>query len=123
MCIRDRGATYRHFRRRHSRDGTPFLLADVYVAEDIGRLIDDDDLTSKTAMRLVWDLPGVVIADAKQVLTIERADYPTSKALSIPLDYPIARIVRIAYDEDGRALLMALGSYRSDSVRIEMRLR
>lgn len=119
----EEGASYRHLRRSHRREEAPFLLADVYVIESIAKLIEDEDLTTKTAMRLVSDLRGVTIADAKQVLTIERSDFIISQALDIPLDYPIARVVRIAYDETGRALMIAIGSYRSDTVRIEMKLR
>jgi len=117
------GATYRHLRRRHTREGSHFMLADVFVIEEIASLIEEEDLTSKTAMRLVSDLRGVSVADAKQVLTIERADFAISQALEIPLDFPVARVVRIAYDETGRVLMIALGHYRSDTVRIEMRLR
>lgn len=114
---------YRHLRRLHTREGSPFLIADVYILDRISHLIQPEDLTSKTAMRLVSDLEGVTIADAKQVLTIEQADYLTSQDLDIPFEYPIAKIVRVAFDESGDAIMVAVGSYRSDSVRIEMRLR
>ncbi len=115
--------TYRHLRRLHTREGSPFLIADVYILDRISHLIKPEDLTSKTAMRMVSDLEGVTIADAKQVLTIERADYLTSQDLDIPFEYPIAKIIRMAFDESGDAIMVAVGSYRSDSVRIEMRLR
>ncbi|MBL1405323.1 MAG: GntR family transcriptional regulator [Rhizobiales bacterium] len=116
-------AKYRYLRRLHTREDEQFLLADVYIAEDVARLIKSSDLTSKTAMRLVNDLKGVSIADAKQILTIERADISVSQALQISLDSPIVKVVRIAYDGDGRTLMIAVGNYRSDFVRIEMHLR
>ncbi len=114
---------HRHVRRLHTRDQTQFMLGDVYIAEDIAHLIAPEDMTSKTAMRLLADLPGVTIADAKQILTIERADFTIANALKIPLDSPIAKVVRIAYDENGRTLMIAVGNYRSDFVRIEMHLK
>lgn len=116
-------AKYRHLKRLHTREDAHFLFADVYIAEDVSRLIKASDMTTKTAMRLVNDLKGVTIADAKQILTIERADISISQALDIPLDSPIAKVVRIAYDPSGRTLMIAVGNYRSDFVRIEMHLR
>lgn len=117
------GIQYRHLQRLHSRDDTNFLLSDVYITLEVAQLIEDSDLKSKTAMRLLSDLPGVKIVDAKQVLTIERAVYDCAASLKIPLDSPVAKVVRTAFDDNGNILMIAIGNYRSDSVRIEMHLK
>ena len=46
---------YRHLRRRHWRDGRPFLLADVYLDERLWPRVRAADLTTKTALSLVAD--------------------------------------------------------------------
>ncbi len=117
-----KGQRYRHLRRRHTRDDQPFLLADVYVPEHIAAFLTDEDLTTKTATKLVADLKDWPIANARQILTIERADYEVAQALDIQPDFPIARVLRMASDKDGKPMLFAIGNYRGDCVRIEMKL-
>lgn len=114
---------YRHLLRRHSRDGTAFLLANVYVDERLCAQIAEGDYTTKTAMRLVADVPGITISDAMQILTIESADPETSNLLNIPLGEAVAQVKRIAIDQNGCLVLVANGIYRGDMVRIEMKLR
>ncbi|MGU3575027.1 GntR family transcriptional regulator [Brucellaceae bacterium C25G] len=116
-------ASYRHFQRRHTRDGEAFLIADVYVAERIADLIPADAYSSKTALRLVADAPGLVISNATQTLTIGAADLYVSEKLNIPLSHPVARVERCAVDTDGELVLVADGTYRGDRVRIDFKLR
>ena len=116
-------AAYRHLRRRHTRDGEAFLIADVYVAERICPLIPEDAYSTKTALRLVADVPGIAIDDATQTLTIGSADLMTSDLLDIPLSHPVAKIERCAVDETGELVLVADGIYRGDKVRIDFKLR
>lgn len=114
---------YRHLQRRHTRDGEAFLLADVYVAERIASQIPEDDYSTKTALRLVADVPGLVITDATQTLTIDSADLYISEKLDIPISNPVARVERCAVDSNGELVLVADGTYRGDRVRIDFKLR
>ncbi len=114
--------SYRHLQRRHVRDDEPFLLADVYVDERISDLIPEEHYTTTTAMRLVSDLPGVKVADAYQVLTIDSADMETASQLEIPLSHPVAKVQRQALDDKGTLILVANGIYRGDKVRFGMKL-
>jgi GntR family transcriptional regulator len=114
---------YRHIRRRHWRDGQPFLLADVYLDDRLWPKVTEDDLRSKTALKLVASLPGVTIADARQVLTIGTADVETAAALRVPLNAPVAHVRRAAVDAGGVLVLVADGTYRGDVVRIDIKLR
>ena len=50
---------YRHLRRRHSRDGEAFLLADVHVDERISKRIPAKAFSTKTALRLIADVRGL----------------------------------------------------------------
>jgi GntR family transcriptional regulator len=114
---------YRHIRRRHWRDGQPFLLADVFLDERLSPKVTAEDLRSKTALKLVAGIPGVRITDARQTLTIGTADVETAAALQIPLNAPVAHVHRAAVDQRGVRVLVADGIYRGDIVRIDIKLR
>lgn len=115
--------SYRHLKRRHSRDGVAFLLADVYVDERICPLIPEEAYTTVTAMRLVSDLPGQTVTDANQVVTIGSVDLETSIELNISLGDPVAKVRRVAVNQDGDVILLANGLYRGDMMKIEVKLR
>ena len=115
--------SYRHVRRRHWRDGTPFLLADLFIDDRLRSKISKKDLGGKTALRLISEVPGVEITDAKQTLTIGSADLETSDLLAVPLGAPVAYVRRQAVDCDGVLVLLANGTYRGDVVRFDIKLR
>jgi len=116
-------ASYRRLRRLHSRDGAAFLLADVYVDERLMDRVTENDIKTKTALKLVADLPGMEITDAQQTLTIGSADIETAERLQLPLNAPVAYVQRSAVDRDGFVVLVADGIYRGDLVRLDMKLR
>ena len=114
---------YRHVRRRHWRNNQPFLLADVYFDERLSPKITQEDLSTKTALKLVAGLPGMRIVDARQTLTIGMADIVTAAALQLPLNAPVAYVHRAAVDSRGVLVLVADGIYRGDVVRLDIKLR
>jgi GntR family transcriptional regulator len=115
--------SYRRLRRRHSRHGEPFLLADLYIDERLARRIPKKDLTSKTALRLVSQIPGLKIRDARQTLTIGSADVETAARLDMPLNAPVAIVHRSVVDQSGCLVFTGEGIYRGDAVRIDMKLK
>jgi GntR family transcriptional regulator len=121
--IGKRAVRYRHVRRRHWRDGQPFLLADVYIDERLSSKIKKDDLATKTALKLVASLPGVKIVDARQTLTIGTADVEVAAALQLQLNAPVAHVHRVAVDARGTLVLVADGIYRGDVVRLDVKLK
>lgn len=114
---------YRHLRRRHWRHEVPFLLTDVYIDERLRSKITQEDIETKTALRLINDVKGVRIVDALQTLTIGTADVETAEYLSIPLNAPVAYVHRRAVDRKGTAVLIALGIYDGKVVRFDIKLR
>lgn len=114
---------YQHLRRRHSRNGEAFLLADVYLDSRWWPKVKRSDLTTKTALSLVASLPGIVIANARQTLTVGAADVETAEQLTMSLNAPVAYVDRIAVDAEGVVVLVAQGTYRGDLVRLEVGLR
>jgi GntR family transcriptional regulator len=115
--------SYRHLRRRHWRDDAPFLLADVYVDEEIASRIDEKNFSELTALRLVANLDDVRIQDARQTLTIGTADVESAELMNLPLNAPVAHVYRSAVDSNGRIILISNGIYRGDIVRVDMQLK
>jgi GntR family transcriptional regulator len=115
--------SYRHLRRRHLRQGSPFLLADLYIDERLSSRIPKKALTSKTALRLIADIPGLAIKDARQTLTIGTADVETAQQLDLPLNAPVAFVHRSVVDQSGCLVFIGEGIYRGDVVRIDIKLR
>lgn len=115
--------SYRHLKRRHSREATAFLLADVYIDDSLREHIPETHYSSVTAMRLVADIPGQTIKHAKQIVTISAADLETSTHLNIPIGQPVAHVQRIALNQDERIILLANGIYRGDMMKIEFNLQ
>jgi GntR family transcriptional regulator len=115
--------SYRRVRRRHSRDGVPFLIAELYFDERWGRRISRSLLETKTALRLIADVPGLKIKDARQSLTIGAADVETAQALNLPLNAPVACVYRSVVDRTGSLVFIGEGLYRGDQVRIDMKLK
>lgn len=115
--------SYLKLRRRHSRYNEPFLLAEVFVESRLAKRIPARSFSTKTAMNLVADLDGIKIANARQILTIESASLDLANQLKLPLNAPVARVFRIAVDEDGVAIIVAEGIYRGDRVRLDIKLR
>lgn len=114
---------YRRLKRVHARGGQPFLLATVFLDERLSPKVSAADLRSKTALKLAAGIPGVRIADARQVLTIGAADVETAALLGIPLNAPVAHVQRFAVDSRGVLVLAALGTYRGDLVRLDIKLK
>jgi GntR family transcriptional regulator len=115
--------SYRHLRRRHWRDGVPFLVADVYVDEAAAAKIAEPAFTELTALRLASSVPGVDIRDARQTLTIGASDIEIAELLELPLNAPVAHVSRSAIDADGHIIVISNAVYRGDIVRIDMQLK
>jgi GntR family transcriptional regulator len=122
-AIGELAPSYRRLRRRHTRRGSPFLLADLYIDERLSSRIAKKDLESKTALRLVADIAGLKIKDARQTLTIGTADIDTAEHLHIPLNAPVACVYRSVVDRAGCLVFVGEGIYRGDQVRIDMKLK
>jgi GntR family transcriptional regulator len=115
--------SYRRLTRRHQRHGAPFLLARLYIDERLSKRLSKKDLQSKTALRLMADIPGLKIKDARQTLTIGSADVETSEFLDVPLNAPIGVVYRSVVDRSGCLVFIGEGLYRGDMIRIDMKLK
>ncbi|MER6796811.1 GntR family transcriptional regulator, partial [Amycolatopsis mediterranei] len=112
--------SYRHWRRRHSRDGRRYYLGDAYVEERWAARITDEQLAENTTLRILKEMPGLHLATVHQTLTIVTADVELSSDLDVPLNSPIARVSRTAVDADGVVVFVGDGMYRGDVVRLDI---
>lgn len=115
--------SYQRVRRLHSRNGTPYYLSDLYIDERLASKISKKDFQSKPALKLIADIPGLKIKDARQTLTIATADVETAKYLDISLNAPVAIVHRTVVDRDGCLVFIGEGMYRGDTLRIDMKLK
>jgi len=115
--------SYRRLTRRHSLRRSPFLLARLYIDERLSARISKKDLQNKTALRLIADIRGLKIKDARQTLIIGTADVETSELLDIPINAPIAIVQRSVVDQSGCLVFVGEGLYRGDMIRIDMKLK
>lgn len=114
---------YWKLRRRHWRNNSAFLIAEVYIDKRLKKRIPRAALKAKSSMRLLADVAGVQIADARQTLTIGTADSEIAQLLDIPLNAPVAIIHRSAIDANGVLVFVGVGVYRGDVVRLDLKLR
>ncbi|MHA6645422.1 GntR family transcriptional regulator [Mesorhizobium sp. A623] len=115
--------SYRHLRRRHWRKNAAFLITDIYIDERLRDLISLEDVKTKTALRLIHDIEGLEITDARQTMTIGTADMDIAQSLSMPLNAPVAFVHRRVVDSEGVTVLVAEGIYRGDVVRFDLKLK
>jgi GntR family transcriptional regulator len=112
---------YRHLRRRHWRQSEPYMIADIYIDERLVDRIPRSAFTTKTALKLVADIPGIDVADVEQIMTIGAADIAASEALRMPMNAPVAQVNRYAMNCAGELLIFVRGVYRADVVRLSIK--
>jgi GntR family transcriptional regulator len=112
--------SYRHLHRRYWRHEMPYLLSDIYIDEALSGALSAEDVNTKSALRLISDMPGVAVSDVRQTLTIGTADLETAQALIMPLNAPVAFVDRRVVDRIGRLILLVQGIYRGDVVRFDI---
>jgi GntR family transcriptional regulator len=115
--------SYRRLTRRHALLRSPFLLARLYIDERLSARISKKDLQNKTALRLIADIRGLKIKDARQTLIIGTADVETSELLDVPINSPIAIVHRSVVDQSGCLVFIGEGLYRGDMMRLDMKLK
>lgn len=112
--------SYVYMRRVHSREGRPYCVISIYVAEDIFRK-DPQAFRNTTVIPLLMKTGK--IAYAHQTLTIGTADIDTAQHLDLSINAPVADVRRIFKDANGVIIYLAEVTYRGDAIRLEMNLK
>jgi GntR family transcriptional regulator len=113
---------YRHWRRRHSRQGQRYYIGDAYVAEKWAKKISQGALTSKTTLRALKELKGLHLAEVYQTLTVREADLDLHEMLDVALNSPIVHVSRTVLDDAGNIVFVGDGMYRGDVVRLDIKV-
>lgn len=115
-------ANYVFMRRVHSRKRQPYCVISIYLDETIFRKAPKR-FRSETVIPILMEMPGHVIATARQRLTIGTADLEVSRLLRIPLNSPVAEVRRVFTARDGTVIYLGEVTYRGDFISIDMDLR
>jgi len=113
--------SYFHMRRVHARDGVRYCVISMYIDQRVFDLAPQR-FRSEVVLPLLFSLPGVTIAKARQTMRIGRADVEVAGLLGVPVGEPMAEVRRVLRGPDGTAVYLADVSYRGDHVHLDMDL-
>lgn len=113
---------YTFMRRVHFRDGLPYCLINIYLDERIFKR-SPRRFRSEVVIPLLTSMPRLKISEAHQVLTIGAADMEVANLLKLPLNAPVAEVLRTFTDDKGVLIYVAHATYRGDAIRLEMDLK
>jgi GntR family transcriptional regulator len=99
------------------------MVGEVYIDRRLEPRITEEALRTKTSMRLIADVAGVEVTDARQTLTIGTADAEIAELLDLPFNAPVAVVQRSAVDAEGTLVFSGIATYRGDVVRLDFKLR
>ncbi|MEU6659197.1 GntR family transcriptional regulator [Streptomyces sp. NPDC046821] len=106
-------ATY-HRLRCDEKTGEPTNHARNYIRPELADRVDLNDLVRWPMTKVLRDVVGVRISRITDTVEARLADPETARLLQVPLLSPILHYTGITYDEDGRALDVAVIHYRGD---------
>lgn len=111
-----------HARRvRYSGEHSMSCL-DTWVPEDIGALIDTQDM-SVTPLLILLEQAGVPVAAASQTISATLADAAASVALGVPAGSALIDVRRVVYDTADRPVEFIKILYRPELYHFEMSMR
>ena len=113
---------YDFMRRVHSRQGEPYCVINIYLDEEVFRR-HPKRFREKPVIPLLTDMKELVIADARQTLTISTCDMEVAKLLGIPVNAPVAHVRRLFRSPEGKVLYLGEVTYRGDAIHLDMNLK
>jgi GntR family transcriptional regulator len=114
-------AAYHHLRRVHARDRVKYCVLSIYLEKSVFEKAEKR-FREETILPVIMSLE-LTVANAKQSITITKADMEISRLLDIPLGDPIANVRRVLLDQDNLIIYVAEITYRGDYVHLEMDLK
>ena len=112
---------YVFMRRIHSREGEPYCVIDIHLAEAVFRR-SPARFRDEPVIPILVGLRQPRITRAHQVLTIGTADMEVAHWLDIPVGSPVAEVRRVFRDASDRVIYLGEVTYRGDAVQVEMNL-
>lgn len=114
--------SYFHMRRVHAREGVKYCVISLYIDDRVFRKAPSR-FRDEVVLPLLFSLPDIHIASARQTMHINRADVETAALLEIPVGEPMADVRRVLTDAKGTVIYLAEVSYRGDYVHLDMHLK
>ncbi len=114
--------SYFHMRRVHSRDGERYCVISIYIDERVFNRAPRR-FRSEVVLPILASLPGLVIARARQSLTIGAADATVAREIGIPVNTPVGEVRRVLSGPDGVVIYLAEVTYRGDYIHLDMDLK
>jgi GntR family transcriptional regulator len=113
--------SYFHMRRVHARDNVKYCVISMYIDDRIFRKAPSR-FRNEVVLPVLFSLPGVDIARARQTMHISRAGVEVAALLEIPVGEPMADVRRVLSATDGTVLYLAEVTYRGDYIHLDMDL-
>lgn len=114
--------SYFHMRRVHARDGVKYCVISMYIDERVFKKAPSR-FRNEVVLPLLFSIPDVRIASARQTMHISRADVEIAALLEIPVGEPMADVRRVLADDEGTVIYLAEVYYRGDYVHLDMHLK
>jgi len=112
---------YWMMRRVHSKNGVPYAVIDIYLAQAVFD-IAPDRFEHGLVLAVLDDLPGLDIAAARQVLTLGTAGIDNAACLEVPVEAPVAKVRRLVRDQNDRLVYVGDVVYRGEFVKLDIDL-
>lgn len=94
-------------------DGAPLGHIVTHVPEDIGRLYDEDELTTLPLLALL-ERKGVAVRRAEQAISATPADPEVARRLAVDVGTALLQLERTVYDDHDHAVETITVLYRPD---------
>ncbi|GAA0518410.1 GntR family transcriptional regulator [Pigmentiphaga sp. GD03639] len=114
---------YQHLRRLQKHNQIPYFVGDSYVERTIFRAIGKRAFNSPVPMQLIQNHAGDRIGRAEQTIQASNADFEVAQLLDVPVNTAIMVVTRSVFDKDEVLVYESQGLFRSDFVRVHMRLK
>jgi len=111
-------AAYKRLRRVHYHNSIPYCLIEIYLDQEIFAREPEAFVNTPIVPRLAA-LPGLEIAQARQVMHITVCDEDTAAHLDIGVGDPIADVCRTILDRSGRVIYYAHIQYPAQMIQLE----
>lgn len=112
------GRMFRCMRRMHARDGHPFCRVDIRLDNTLFERAPER-FSRQIVVTVLKDI-GVVLASARQKITLSYADFELAQALEINVNAAVFRVFREFFDADGKLVYSANLVYPGDLLELDI---
>lgn len=119
-CQGQAAASYQYLCRLHSKDNVPYCYSEVFIASDLFQKYRKK-FKSSAAASVIARIPGLVVSESRQKLTIINAGFQSADALQLQVGESVAELRRYAC-VDGRVIYYARLEFPTKFVKFELDL-